>query len=131
MASLILLVLFSFLMAFFATENTTLTNITFAGNTFTAIPVYMVVMGALLFGIVISWIIHLMSSLSHSMTIHGKESELKSANAEIKELKKQNENLNVEIAHLKGQKKEVKEEKNEVETVRRPSIFERLRTSFG
>lgn len=100
MLSLILLFLVGLAMAFFATENTTGTAITIAQSTFRGIPLYVVVIGSMLLGIFISWLISLSNSLSSSLTLHRKDSAIRDAQTTIDRLKKENHNLQVENARL-------------------------------
>lgn len=129
MASLILLVLFSFLIAFFATENTATVNMTVAGATINAIPLYIVVLSSLLIGILISWIIHLASFFSHSATIHSKESELKNAGSKLKELENRNKELKTQINNM--QKQIDINNKKAKQNLHNPSILDKLKASFG
>lgn len=86
--------------ALFATQNTQGVSITFAGYTFTDIPMYLIVLCTLLIGISISWIISLAGSISSSLTIHGKENAIKETKKQINDLTKQVHELELENAKL-------------------------------
>jgi cell shape-determining protein MreC len=128
MLSLILLIVFGLLMAFFATQNTHLGSITLANYGFTSIPMYLIVVISMLFGVLVSWILSLVSTVSSSLTIHGKESEIKNANKTITELNKKVHALELENAKLAG---EHGVETHTEEVVESPSVLQRIKHSFS
>ncbi len=133
MFALILLILFSLGMAFFATQNTGPVDVHMANYLLPRVPIYMVVIGSMLLGIFISWLLSLLGTISSSLTIHGKDAALKKANDTIERLKEDKHNLELEIAHLNGEQKEehiVKEVDDEtVEPT--SSLTNRLKHNFG
>ena len=102
MLSLILLIISGALFAFFATQNTHKTDITLAYYTISGVPVYVMVLGALLLGILISWIISFFGFVSSSLTIRGKNSKINESKKEIGNLEKRIRDLELENERLKG-----------------------------
>lgn len=104
MIALITLFLVGIGMAFFATQNLGTTAITIAGYSYADIPVYVVVLGSMLIGIVVSWILYLTNAVSSLVTLRGKNSEIKGALQTVDELKKENDTLRMENAKLQSRK---------------------------
>lgn len=133
MLSLILLFLVGLAMAFFATQNTAGTAITIAQSTFRGIPLYVVVIGSILVGIVVSWLISLSNALSSTMTLHRKDSTIRDAQTTIDRLKKENHDLQLENARLARKdnttvrEKEVQDDTAEVDN---PSPLQRIKYSL-
>lgn len=130
MASLILLIIFSLGVAYFATQNTGNVHILFGGYLINNIPLYMVVVGSLLLGIFISWLISFVDTFSIYFTLHGKDSELKKSYETIAKLQQQNRELEMDVAHIKGEKNIPIEKENE-ETVPASSLFHHVKQNFG
>jgi uncharacterized integral membrane protein len=102
MAGLIVIVVLGSLIAYFATQNTSDVSVVFVGYLIT-IPLYVVVIGSLLVGFIISWVFSLVDSISSFLKIHGKETKIKKDQKEIEDLKKQIRELELENENLKGQ----------------------------
>lgn len=100
MLILLILIISGIGAALFATQNTQGVSITLAGYTFTDLPMYLIVLGTLLIGIVISWIISLAGSISSLLTIHGKESAIKETKKELTDLTKRIHELELENTKL-------------------------------
>ena len=136
MIALFLLVLFGLGMAYFSTQNTSLVHMAFGGYVINGIPLYIIVICALLLGIFMSFLISLADSFTNILRFHGKESELKSANKRIDELKRENHDLEMENMKLKNEthtvehKEEVTQEKPMPRSDLRPSLFN-FRQHFG
>lgn len=103
MFTLIVLVVFGIGVAFFATQNTQTISITLANYPMTGIPLYLIVLGSLLLGFVVSWITNLIDVISSALKIHGKESTIKDANKQISELTKRVHQLELENERLKAE----------------------------
>lgn len=110
MLGLIVLVIFGLGMAYFATQNTLPISFTIGNYRFTNIPLYFLVIGSLLLGIFISWIVSIMDGLSST----------KGVDKTIEELKEEKHELEVDNARLK-----------EKEEAQRPSLIHRLKHSFS
>ncbi len=129
MIALLLLVIFGIGAGYFATQNTVGVPISFGGSTILGVPLYIITLGALLLGIFVSWLISLIDSLSSSMIIHGKNSAISDAHKTIERLKKENHQLELENASLKGEHHEPVIIEKEVSP--RPSLFHRFRQNSG
>ncbi len=91
---------------YFATQNTAKVSLQLASYMLSGIPLYLVVVGALLLGLALAWIFSLASSLSSTLTIRGGRNKLKQANKTIAELAKKNHQLELESARLKTKRGE-------------------------
>ena len=138
MLSLIILVIFVFGMAYFATQNTGVVHILFGNYMLAGVPLYAIVIGSLLLGICISWLINITNAISSNITLHGKDTALQGAQQTITALREENHKLELEIAAMKQQititKKIDVQENNQAEEESldpHPSLFHRVRHSFG
>jgi uncharacterized membrane protein (DUF106 family) len=136
MAILFILIVFGLGMAYFATQNTGLIHITIASFYSGGIPVYVIVIGSILLGIFISWLISLMNSLTASFKMRKIHAEIRDAHRTIDELTKKNSELLKENASLKSEQEEqitedeVQEPTNE-EQITRPGIFRQPKHSLA
>lgn len=103
MFALIVLFIIGIGVAFFATQNTQTVYVTLANYNLRGIPLYIIVLGSLLLGFVVSWIISLVDVISSALKIHGKESTIKNANKQISELTKKVHQLELENERLKAE----------------------------
>lgn len=131
MLSLLILIIFGLGTAYFATQNTGLVHLIFGNYLFSGIPLYVVIIGAMLVGIFISWIISIVNSFSSFMTIHGKDAAIQNERKTVKDLEKKNYELSLEIARLKGEKHIEEHHQVHESPVYHPSFMERIRNSFA
>lgn len=124
MIALIILIIFGLGTAFFATQNTGVVHLMLGGYLVSGIPLYLVVVGAILFGVFVSWLISMVGSLSSLMSMHGKDVVIQKDEKTIRELEKKNHELSLENERLKGQKEK------EEHIVSHPSLTERVRSNF-
>lgn len=103
MLALLVLIVFGIGVAIFATQNTQISTLNFGNYAFTNVPVYFLVLIALLLGIFISWIISLLGSISSSLTIYGKDTKLKRSSKEISDLHETIHNLELENTKLQAE----------------------------
>ena len=104
MLALIFAVLVSVVVAYFATQNTTPITLHFLSSTWTGIPLYLVILGSLLIGLLFAWIFHLLNAISSSWAMKGKEQALKEQKKANLELTKRMHQL--ELANTKLTAKE-------------------------
>lgn len=100
MATLIVTVLFGLLIAYFATQNSGSISLNFLNYTIPGIPIYIVVAGTLLVGLLFSWIISIVNGIATDFTLRGKDSKIKDYRKENAELVKKNHQLELENARL-------------------------------
>jgi len=77
--------------------------------TFSDIPLFYVIVGSLLLGLVLSYVVYLLHAISTSFTIHGKDKEIKESKGEVLELTKNVHQLELEnekLEHGEGLKPE-------------------------
>lgn len=111
MVTLIIVLISAITVAFFATQNTQEVFISFGNYRFSGIPMYFVVLIALLLGILVSWLISLFGSVSSFFALHGVNKEIQSSEKSVVELTKkvhqlelENERLKTEL-HISGDEK--------------------------
>jgi uncharacterized integral membrane protein len=102
MVSLIILIISGAGFAYFATQNTQYISVNLFHYTIGNIPLYVVVLAALLIGIVICWIISFFGFISTTMKIFGKDNKIKQSSKEIDSLNKKIRDLELENENLKG-----------------------------
>lgn len=101
MEVIILAVLVGLGIAYFATQNTSQISLYLGPLITPAIPLYFVVIGTLLLGLLLAWVFSLVNSLSSKITLHGKENQIKEDEKNITELTKEVHQLQLENARLK------------------------------
>jgi uncharacterized integral membrane protein len=134
MFAIILTFIFGLGIAYFTAQNTHGVDLTLANYPLTDVPLYMIVIASLLIGLFVGWIINLMQSISSGFTIRGKETAIKRAHTDIASLQSRIHALETENARLRGVHDVDVHEREVVDTeerVYRPSIFDRIRHSFG
>ena len=123
MSELILASILGVIFAVFATQNTGLVTITFLNNFLFQLPLYLIVLGSLLTGFIISWMFSLGEWANASLKIHNKNSELSSANKEVEDLKNKIHNLELENNSLRNNTGKVKiEDVSRIDYQRRSPI---------
>lgn len=100
MLAVIFTVLFSALVAYFATQNTGIISLQFASHAWTGIPIYIIVLTSLLAGLLFAWIFHLLNAISSSFAIRGKNKAIKEGKNENLELTKKVHQLEIENTKL-------------------------------
>ena len=135
MLSLLILFVFGLCVAYFGTQNTNAVDLNLANYFVGKVPLYVIVIGSMLLGIFLSWLISMADTLSSMLRMHGKETELKNAYKTIESLKNDNNGLLLKNAALKDEQKEpyAQKENNEnpQEYMTHPSIFSRLKQSVS
>jgi uncharacterized integral membrane protein len=104
--SLIILLLFAIGFGYFATFNTLTVSITF--GTFyeiAGVPLYIVIGASLLTGLLLSWLIMLVGSLSNHFTLRSQARQINTSKATIHAMTKKTNDLQIENANLKGELK--------------------------
>lgn len=102
MISLIILIVTGAGFAYFATQNTARVSINLFHYVIADVPIYVVVLAALLIGIVISLIISFFGSITNTLRIFGKNSTIKKDKRDIASLNKRIHDLELENENLKG-----------------------------
>ena len=77
-----------------------LVSVNFGTFIISNIPLFYVIVGSILFGLVLSYLVHLVNSISTSLTLRGKNDLIKKEKEEILELTKRVHQLELTIASL-------------------------------
>lgn len=99
---LILAVILALGMTFFASQNPSQVNIVIANMSWESVPLYLVVLVSLLLGLMIAWIFGIVSSISTSLTIFGKDIKLKKTKMTVDQLNSKVKSLETENSNLKA-----------------------------
>lgn len=116
MASLIVLIIFGLGIALFATQNTGVIHIVLGSYVLTGIPLYVIVVGSILLGVLVSWLISIVNTFSTLFTLHTKDVMLKRSQKIINDLQEKNRALEMKIAGQKEEETVHEEEKAHEET---------------
>lgn len=101
MISLIFLLIFGSGVAFLSLQNTTLISLSLLNYSVKNIPLYYVIIGSMLIGIVSSYLINAVDSISHIFILRGKNNQIRSEAREMTEMTKRIHQLQLENAVLK------------------------------
>lgn len=103
MPTLILTVLLGAIIAYFATQNTENISLNFLNYTIPSIPTYIVIVGSLLVGLFLAWVISMVNGIGTSFALSGKESKIKDYKKENDEYVKQIHKLELENTRLRAE----------------------------
>jgi lipopolysaccharide assembly protein A len=106
MTKLIIFGIVAILFAVFATQNTESVTVWFFEYNVPYVPVYMLVLSSVFFGLILSWIITFVQSVSAGMTIRGKENKIRATEKEVADLTRRVHQLELENTRLKAGVKE-------------------------
>lgn len=129
MIGLVILIIFGIGVGVFATQNTQNTSVVFGQYGLVDIPLYFVVLAAILFGIFVSWLISLVGMISTSLTLRSKDGRIRDSMSRIEKLEQRNHDLETENAELKSQKN--REQHVTREESHHPNPFVKLRQRFS
>lgn len=101
MVNLIVIFLFGLMVAFFATQNTNGVSVVVANSVFSSVPLYVVVLVSILFGLLLGAIMNLADSISSFFVLRKKDSALHHTQASIKDLEDKIHDLELENTRLK------------------------------
>jgi uncharacterized integral membrane protein len=127
MLSLIVTILFAFAIAYFAIQNTLGVTLVIANNVITNVPLFAIVIGSVLLGVLLSSVISGLNTLSAYMQLRGKDHVIQEDAKAIHSLQNKLHELEVENAELKTVSKEpVVEETPTEKPIHRPSYVSQL-----
>lgn len=129
MLTFIVLLVMGLVIAFFAGQNTIPVTIFLSDYQFT-FPLYTIIIGAMLIGFVVSWIVNLFESVFRMFVLQGKENIIKDDKKRFARLHERIHTLEIENARLKGENKEPVIVEEHPEPLYKPSFFHRLTHSF-
>ena len=96
MLTLILLLVVGSILVYISKFNFVPVSLNLGFISFTEIPLFYIIVGALVIGLLLSYIIFLVSSISTSLRLRGKEKEIKVYKDEVLELTKRVHQLELE-----------------------------------
>ncbi len=102
MVVLIVGVIFGIAIGYFATQNTTPVTIQVGEYAFADIPLYLVMVGSLFVGVVVSAVLYLAKSVSSRATIYGKDYAARRARRMAADLEQRVHELEAENVHLRS-----------------------------
>lgn len=111
MLTLVLLLVFGAGVSYFALQNTVPVTLKLGQYTFYGVPLFDVIIGSMLSGVLIAGAIYVVHLLSSSLTIYGKNKKIKAAETEAGELLKRVHQLELENERLKKNSGEVVDDK--------------------
>lgn len=131
MLGLVVAIIFSLEVAYFASQNSVGIPLHFVNYTWSGIPLYVVVVSSILIGVMISWFISAVNSASYFMKVRSKDSIIQRDKKELLEMKQRIQKLEVENERLKVQrdnssKHHVTERVHETDLEHKPSILEKV-----
>lgn len=101
MLVLILLLIVGLLFVYISKFNFMLVSINFGLATFSKVPLFYVIIGSLVIGLILAYIIYIIDSISNSFKLRGKDDEIKKNKEEVLELAKRVHQLELENEKLK------------------------------
>ncbi len=101
MLTLILLLIVGSGLAYLSHNNLTPVAVKVGPYVFAGVPLFYVIIGALLTGLVLAYVISLIQTISASLTIRGKEKEISKNKNEVLELTKRVHKLELENEKLR------------------------------
>lgn len=110
MYALLLFILFGIAFGYFATLNTAPISISFGYPLFSGIPLYLVIFGSLILGVVFTTMFYLIESFGKKKLIKEQTKEIVQMKKENSELIKRNHELEIENARLQATYGEVSAE---------------------
>ena len=99
---LILLLVVSGIMVYLAQNNLTLVSLQLGSYMFANIPLFYVIIGSLLTGLGLAYILYLINSISTTIAMHKKDTTIQETKNEIVDLTKQIHQLELENERIKN-----------------------------
>lgn len=101
MLTIILLLIFASGMAYFSFQNSAHVTLTFFNYTVPEVSLFLVILGSMLVGALLVYVIHLVNSISTAITIHGKDKKIEKSQEDVTQLTKKTHQLELENESLK------------------------------
>ena len=99
---LILLLILGSIMAYLAQNNLTLVSLALGPYTISNIPLFYVIIGSLLTGLGLAYLIYLVNSIFTALAMRGKDKKIKQTKSEVVDLTKRIHQLELENEKLKN-----------------------------
>jgi uncharacterized integral membrane protein len=114
MLALVIAVMFGLAIGYFATQNTIPVTIRLAEYALEEIPLYLVVVGSLLVGLFVAWILYIAQALSARLTIYGRDQVVRKTRRTVTDLEQRVHELEVENERLKARELNPSDERDQV-----------------
>lgn len=101
MLNLILFLFFGSIMAYLAFQNSAHVTLVFFSYTFPNVSLFFVILGSMLIGVLLAYVIQLAGSISMILTLHGKDNKIKDSENNVTQLTKKTHQLELENESLK------------------------------
>lgn len=101
MLTIILLLVVGSLLVYISKYNFMLVSINFGQFVLSDIPLFYVIVGSIILGLLLSYILYLAQAISTSFTLRGKNNQIKKNKSEVLELTKRVHQLELEKEKLK------------------------------
>jgi uncharacterized integral membrane protein len=135
MLTLIAAIVFGLAFGLFATSNTDYTTLRFGAYVLPQIPIYMVVFGSLLIGLLAAWLLSSLEQISSWMTLNQQTHRIRQSESAIQSLQSKIHQLEIENSRLKGEHVVSQEDLYTIQTIEeRPqnsSLWGRLKTNLS
>ena len=102
MLTLILFLVVGAIMVYLAQNNLMLVTLHLGKYVFSGIPLFYIIIGSLLTGLVLAYLVYLVNSIFTAFTMHGKDNKIKQTKSEVVDLTKQIHQLELENERLKN-----------------------------
>ena len=102
MLILILFLIVGSVMVYLAQNNLMLVTLHLGKYVFSGIPLFYIIIGSLLTGLVLAYLVYLVNSIFTAFTMHGKDNKIKQTKSEVVDLTKQIHQLELENERLKN-----------------------------
>lgn len=102
MITLILIILIGGIFVYVAQNNLIPVTLNLGSASMTNIPLFYVIIGSLLTGLIVAYLIHLINSIFITFSMHGKDTKIKQGKSEIANLTKRVHQLEIENEKLKN-----------------------------
>lgn len=102
MLILILLLVVGSMLVYISKFNFSPVTVNLGFYTISDVPLFYVIVGSLVFGLVLSYLAYLINSISTSLKLHGKDKDIKKNKDEVLELTKQVHQLELENEKIKN-----------------------------
>jgi uncharacterized integral membrane protein len=129
MSTLIVMTLFGIGFAMFATQNLNPVFVNLGGYSLAGVPLYLVVLGSMLAGILISAVISWTNSIGALMSIKGRDHKIKETEHEVEKLRERLKEMEIENARLQN-KPLIENRDRPIIIDRKRDIISRLRQAF-
>lgn len=112
MLIIILFVIIGSIIVYISRFNFTAVNVNLGFYTFSNIPLFYVIVGSLLIGLIFSYLVYLVHAISTVFKLRGKDKEIKNNKDEVLELTKRIHQLEIENEKLKRDSDSESEDRN-------------------